>query len=76
MPKPLKKPALVHHRPTGQARVRIDGRDHYLGRYGSQETLDAYDDLIRDWLIRQGSRGRVAVQVDNLCLLYTEFAES
>lgn len=32
MPKTLRKPAYLLHKPTGQARIRIDRKDHYLGR--------------------------------------------
>ena len=39
--KSTRVPALVHHKPSGQARVRIDGRDHYLGNLTeSQAPLD------------------------------------
>ena len=42
-------PALVHHKPTGQARVRIGGRDFHLGRFGSPEAEAAYHRLLADW---------------------------
>jgi len=28
-----RKPAYQHHKATGQAKVRIDGKDHYLGEF-------------------------------------------
>ncbi|GJM20467.1 MAG: hypothetical protein DHS20C15_03820 [Planctomycetota bacterium] len=28
-------PRLCHHKATGQAVVRLDGKDHYCGRFGS-----------------------------------------
>ena len=43
-------PALRHHRPCGRARVRIDGRDYWLGRYGSPEARAGYDALIARYL--------------------------
>lgn len=43
-------PAYVHHKPSGQARVRIGGRDHYLGPHGSPESRAEYDRLIAEWL--------------------------
>ena len=73
MSKKVRKPALVHHKPSAQARVRIDGKDHYLGPFGSQEAFDAYDELIREWLLRQDT-GRLTIQVDDLCLLYVAYA--
>ena len=27
------------HKPTGQAVVRIDGRDHYLGKHGTEVSI-------------------------------------
>jgi hypothetical protein len=35
MPRRKGIPAYTLHKPTNQARVRIDGHDHYLGEYGS-----------------------------------------
>ncbi|MBM4069907.1 MAG: site-specific integrase [Planctomycetes bacterium] len=35
---------------TGQAVVRLSGRDHYLGKYGSTAARDKYDRLIQEWL--------------------------
>jgi len=46
MAKARRIPAYVHHKASGQARVRIDGKDHYLGVYGSPESKIKYDDLI------------------------------
>ncbi|HET6163707.1 MAG TPA: hypothetical protein VFG37_08570, partial [Planctomycetota bacterium] len=43
-------PAYVHHRPSGQARVRIEGRDFYLGPYKSKASRVEYDRLIGEWL--------------------------
>ena len=39
-------PAYTHHKATGQARVRVDGRDIYLGPYGSVESRRKYGELI------------------------------
>ena len=39
-------PSYLLHKPTGQARVRIDGKDHYLGPYGSEESRILYGQLI------------------------------
>lgn len=44
MPKRL--PTLSLHKATGQARVWFNGRDHYLGNYGSQESLRRYAELV------------------------------
>ena len=43
-----KKPAYLHHKPSGQTRVRIDGKDHYLGEYGTAESYEHYQDKFQD----------------------------
>jgi len=53
MPKIRRKPAYNLHAASGQARCRIDGKDHYLGVYGTQESRDRYDDLIAEWVVNQ-----------------------
>lgn len=72
MPKRKRKPAYSLHKPTGQARCRIDGKDHYLGEYGSPESRDRYDDLINEWFARNGDTTRYRLTVDDLALLFME----
>ena len=43
-------PAKTLHKATGQARVRIDGRDIYLGRFGSPEADEKYRRLVAEFL--------------------------
>jgi integrase len=61
-------PRLIHrlpqarlHKPSGQARVRIDGREHYLGRFGTPEAKQAYQRLMAEHLAnnRQAVAGPV-----------------
>ncbi len=35
-------PAYSHHQPSGQSRVRIDGRDHHLGAHHDPESHAQY----------------------------------
>lgn len=42
------QPTYLHHKPSGQARVRIDGVDVYLGVYGSQESRQKYYQLLAE----------------------------
>lgn len=46
------------HRPTGHARVRINGKEYWLGRYGSAEAKLRHDELIAAWL----ASGRQSVE--------------
>ena len=39
-------PAYRLHKASGQAVVTIAGRDHYLGRHGSEASRKAYDALV------------------------------
>lgn len=41
-----KLPGYLHHKASGQARVRINGKDYYLGPYGSEESRVEYGNLI------------------------------
>lgn len=40
----------LRKKPSGNAVVTIQGKDHYLGRYGSKASKTEYDRLIGEWL--------------------------
>ena len=42
----LVAPSYQLHKSTGQARTYFDGRDYYLGPYGSDESCIRYGELI------------------------------
>lgn len=72
-------PSYCHHKATGQAVVRIDGKDYYLGKHGSTESRAEYDRLIAEWL---GNGRRLAplttgdgLTVAELVLAYWRWAE-
>src|SRR4051812_17284745 len=47
MPRPKKFPPTLHyHKASGQARVRVDQKDVYLGAFGSPEAAAAYARLV------------------------------
>ena len=67
-------PRLVHrnpkyrkHRASGQAVVTIDGRDHYLGPYGTKASHNEFDRLIGEWrsdllvIANEGRKGVLTV---------------
>jgi integrase len=70
-----RKPSYLLHKPTGQARVRIDGKDLYLGPYGSAESRDRYDEIITEWFARQDDVTACLLTVDDLCLMFLDFAD-
>jgi integrase len=43
-------PSYRKHKPTGQAVVTLNGKDHYLGHYGTAASRAEYDRLIAEWL--------------------------
>jgi len=75
MPK-KRKPSYLLHKPTGQARTRINRKDHYLGAYGSPESRERYEDLLAEWYARNGDTTQYKLTVDDLAILYVEHAES
>ena len=73
-----KVPSYTHHKASGRAVVRLDGRDHYLGPFGSPESHAL---LIAQWQLQGGttsSPGRrvvgESISINELLLAYVEFA--
>ena len=52
---PRRIPTYNLHRPSGLARVRLNGRDLYLGPHGTPESHAEYDRVIGEWLASGGS---------------------
>jgi hypothetical protein len=72
-------PSYCLHRASGQAVVRIDGTDYYLGKHGTVESTAEYDRLIAEWL-GNGRRLTASTAVDGLTvaemiLSYWQWAE-
>ncbi len=65
-------PKYSHHKATGQARVRIDGKSYYLGEYDSDESKTKYDHLIAKWLTGERLITPDALTVSRLCVKYVE----
>jgi integrase len=71
-------PSYRIHKSSGQAVVTLDGRDYYLGRYGSVASRAEYDRLISEWLAngrRMPSSAPSDLAVAELIAQYTEFAD-
>jgi integrase len=81
--RPHKIPSYRVHKPTGQAVVRLNGRDHYLGKHGTEASHEAYDRLIAEWLATGQHRtpevasrpGRPGPTVSELILAFHHHAE-
>ena len=78
-------PSLTLHKPTGQARVRIEGRDIYLGKHGSDASEQRYHQLIAEWLssgivpprptVSRDAPADDGLTVNELLLAYWTFCE-
>lgn len=77
---------LCHHKASGRAVVRLNGRDNYCGRWGTDQALSHYHRLIAEYLASepvaasQGSRRAAAGQtcdtVAELCEAYLHHAHA
>lgn len=48
MPRARRVPKYCQHR-TGQAFVKLGGKNHYLGKHGSPESLPKYHQVVGEW---------------------------
>lgn len=73
-----KVPSYRRHRPTGQAVVTLNGKDHYLGKWNTKASRSEYDRLIGEWLAAGRCLPKAATDltVAELALRYWRFAES
>jgi hypothetical protein len=74
-------PAYRLHKPSGQARVIIQRKHHYLGKYGSPESLEKYHRLVADYVRPPAdavlaTAGGSALSVKQIILSYWCFAET
>lgn len=76
-----KVPAYCHHKASGRAVVRIDGRDVYLGPFGSPESHRRYEAVILEWRSRSEVRNAAVLDptkylatVAELIVRYKDFA--
>ena len=76
-------PSYCLHRPTGQARVIVDGKHIYLGKYGSRESRAKYSRILAELAARTDSRPTpdsspegCDLEIDELILRYLQYAET
>ncbi|MGE5610668.1 MAG: tyrosine-type recombinase/integrase [Bacillota bacterium] len=80
-------PRLIHgnpkyrkHRASGQAVVTLDGRDFYLGPYGSKASRVEYDRLVSEWLANgrrlHAEKGRSDATVFELIKTYWQHCKA
>lgn len=71
-----RKPSLRLHKPSNQAVVTLNGRDHYCGPWGSRRAQVEYQRLLGEWAANGGvsPAAERAVTVAELVLAYRKFA--
>lgn len=69
-------PSYCHHKSSGQAYSRINGRMIYLGDYDSKESRTKWAEIIADWSSGNLEKYGEAVSVSRLAVAYLKFAES
>jgi hypothetical protein len=68
-------PSCRKHKSTGQAVVTLNGKDYYLGRYGTTAARNEYDRLIKEWLAGGRTLPRGGRETLNeIVLAYLRFA--
>ncbi len=84
-----KIPAYRHHKPSGQARVRWQGREIYLGKFESPESRERYAELLTKIVVgatldldAAARRSRISaplsdngLSINELCVLFLKHAE-
>ncbi len=72
---PKRVPKYCLHRATQQAYVKLEGKRHYLGVYGSPESHRLYAEKIADWQSRQTNAPH-ELKVRQLTVFYWKHAKS
>lgn len=84
MPKSQRPPAYRLHKARKSAVVTIDGKNHYLGPFGSPESHEKYARLISEWRIHAKHllpttgtrRADPTLSVNELILAYFRHAQA
>ena len=78
----LRVPVLGRHVASGQARVLINGRHVYLGKYGTPEAEEKYRRIVAEYIASAGvttpssdPANAEAITINELALAYWEHAE-
>src|SRR5262245_27080859 len=76
----VRVPGIQHHKASGQAKVRLRGRDIYLGKWGTPEAEAEYRRVIGEYLINgqappPPTLPAAEVSVNELAAAFMRFAE-
>jgi integrase len=77
---PVRVPKYRHHKHSGQAYVELNGRFIYLGKFGTQESHEEYNQLMAKYLPNREVVLEVTppptIKVEELILKYFQFAKT
>lgn len=84
MARPKSPPQYRLHKPSGLARVIVDGKHVYLGKYGSEESHTAYSRILAEFLSQGASAPQepaaavetLDVSINELLVLYLQHARA
>ncbi|WP_437225955.1 hypothetical protein SH661x_004330 [Planctomicrobium sp. SH661] len=68
-------PTYRSHKASGQAVVTINGKDHYLGKFGSRDSHLKYAEIISQWQSEQTSALK-DLKIRQLTVFYWRHAKS
>lgn len=71
---PKRPPKYSHHKPSGQARVRINGKSHYLGEFNSSQSHKRYEALIAKWFGGTFDADVESLTIARLAILFVDHA--
>ncbi len=69
-------PSYLHHKASGQAYTRINGKMVYLGAFNSRESREKWAEIVSDWSAGNLDKYGESVSVSRLSVAYLKFAES
>jgi len=76
----MRIPKYRKHSSSGQARVTLNGKTYYLGRFGSKESKLLYNRLVGEFVASDGAMiapGQVdTLTMSEMLLAYVKFAEN
>jgi len=70
-------PKLCHHRASGRAVVRLNGKDIYCGKWGTKSARAEYDRMVAQWIAagRELPEERVGLTVTGLAIRYRKWSK-
>ena len=74
MGRPNHIPKHCEHKPTGRGFVRLDGKQVYTGRWGTQEAARRYERLVGEWMLNGRREAVPEAEAGSLLGLFDEWA--